>query len=93
MSRTEHSRNVDGKSIRFGVNPVTKTLDVPDPVDTHEFIQALAFEFADAAPEDYPLDACVFDSNGDRQLNLATGWTISPPDRAKLNRVGTGSTH
>lgn len=93
MARVEHSRAVDGKAIRFGVDAAAKSLDVPAAVDIHEYIQAIAFEFADAEPEDYPLDACVFDADGNRQLNLAPGWTIAPQDRAKLNRIGTGSTH
>lgn len=95
MARIEHSRNIDGVMVTFGIDIVTKTLDVPTNLDAHEFIQAIAIEFSDIAPteEDYPLDACIFDENGLRHLNLAPGWSISVADRAKLRRISPHSTH
>ncbi len=95
MARNEHSVNIDGAIVRFGIDPITKTLDVPVNLDAHAFIQAIAIEFSDMAPteEDYPLDACIFDENGLRHLNLAPGWSISVADRAKLRRISPHSTH
>ena len=95
MARIEHSINIDGEVSRFGIDPVTKILDVPVNLDEHEFIQAIALEFSEVAPteEDYPLDACICDENGLRHLNLASGWSISAADRAKLRRISPHSTH
>jgi hypothetical protein len=90
MAHTVHTRHVDGKSIRFGYDPVEKEIDIRGAVEAHDLVQAIAGEFADTIGEDYPLGACTNGESG-RNLCMAPGWKIREASKSRVTNPGEGS--
>ena len=93
MARKEHTREIDGRTVKFGCDPVKKEIDIPNvqgAVDANDLVQAIAQEFAAATGPDYPLGECTNGASG-RDLCMAPGWKIRKVQRNRVTNPGEGS--
>ena len=90
MARTEHTRDVDRKTIRFGYDPVKKEIDITGAMSAHDLVQAIAQEFSGITGADYPLGVCT-DGESGRNLCMAPGWKIRAKSKSRVMNPGEGS--
>lgn len=90
MTRAEHTREIESRQIKFGIDPAINEVDLPEPVDANDLANAIALEFADIKGDDYPLGPCSNGENG-RNIVMAPGWAIRAVQRNRVRNAGEGS--